>query len=326
MNELGQWLREAREAKGLSLAEAEATTRIRQKFLAALEADEWDTLPGDVAAIGFLRKYAIYLGLDPQVAVERFRARGAKRPNLPEIPEPPPERVVDYRPIGLDLETAPPRQIPWKLIAALSAVLILLIGVGSVLFFQPTWLNNLSALLPAVPFLSTPTPTSAPETLATPTRIVIRVTATPTATALVTATPTTAPTAQAALAATPDAASVTPETPQSLAAPIVERIVLQLDTTQRSWVSVNVDGQTALETILEAGETRTWEGRQFIAVRTGNAAGVLITVNDELQGLLGGPGEVVELRWALTDGEIVRSTPEPAPTATATPEATPPTP
>ncbi len=321
MNDLGQWLREARETKDLSLAEAEATTRIRQKFLAALEAEEWDKLPGDVATLGFLRKYASYLGLDPQVAVERFRARSDRRATLPEVPPLPPERPVDYRPIEVELETKPPRAIPWKLIAAIAAVLLLVVGAGAVLFLRPAWLNNLGALLPEIPLLGEPTPTNAPELATTPTRIVIRVTATPTATAPATPTPTPAPTQ----APPREDATVAPSPTPAVAVPIVERILLQLEAAQRAWVSVNVDGQKAFEGILEAGQMREWEGLRLISVRTGNAAGVVLTVNGQPQGPLGGPGEVVELRWTLSDGALVRSTPEPAPRppATATPTPTP---
>jgi len=63
---LGQRLREAREAKKVSLATVEETTRIRRKYLEALEADDYEALPGGVFAQGFVRNYALYLGLDPQ--------------------------------------------------------------------------------------------------------------------------------------------------------------------------------------------------------------------------------------------------------------------
>ena len=55
---IGPLLRERREAMGVTLAEAEVATRIRQKYLAALEADEWDLLPGEVVGRGFLRNYS----------------------------------------------------------------------------------------------------------------------------------------------------------------------------------------------------------------------------------------------------------------------------
>ena len=67
-------LRERREAMGVTLAEVEVATRIRQKYLSALEAEEWHLLPGEVVGRGFLRNYADYLGLDPQEIMDRRRA------------------------------------------------------------------------------------------------------------------------------------------------------------------------------------------------------------------------------------------------------------
>jgi len=63
--QLGEMLRSARELKGVSLAQAEAATMIRRAYLQALEDDEHVLLPGAVYTKGFLRNYAVYLGLDP---------------------------------------------------------------------------------------------------------------------------------------------------------------------------------------------------------------------------------------------------------------------
>ena len=65
MMDLGQLLRQKREAQELSLADVEEQTRIRQRYLSALESDDWDDLPNEVVARGFLRTYASFLGLDP---------------------------------------------------------------------------------------------------------------------------------------------------------------------------------------------------------------------------------------------------------------------
>jgi hypothetical protein len=51
--QIGPILRERREAMGVTLAEAEVATRIRQKYLAALESDEWNLLPGRLSAAVF---------------------------------------------------------------------------------------------------------------------------------------------------------------------------------------------------------------------------------------------------------------------------------
>ncbi len=108
---------------GVTVAEAEVATRIRQKYLAALEADEWDLLPGEVVGRGFLRNYSTYLGLEPTEMIERRRAvaddsLAAVLVNTSAGSALPPERKVDYRPKdvalkdeGDDLDT--PRQINW---------------------------------------------------------------------------------------------------------------------------------------------------------------------------------------------------------------------
>lgn len=110
--DLGGVLRERREAMGASLAEVETATRIRQKYLAALESDEWHLLPGEVVGRGFLRNYATYLGLDPTEVVERRRA--VADPQLAAAlygtsagSALPPERDVDYRPKDVLLKDEP---------------------------------------------------------------------------------------------------------------------------------------------------------------------------------------------------------------------------
>jgi hypothetical protein len=62
---LGEILRESREAKGVTLSQAEAVTRVRGKYLRALEEADWASLPEPLYVKGFLRSYARYLGLDP---------------------------------------------------------------------------------------------------------------------------------------------------------------------------------------------------------------------------------------------------------------------
>lgn len=79
MNELGEWLSRAREARGLTLHDAERDTRISRRYLQALESGELDVIPAPVYARGFLRSYSQYLGLDPQEAMARY-PRGEDTP------------------------------------------------------------------------------------------------------------------------------------------------------------------------------------------------------------------------------------------------------
>jgi hypothetical protein len=70
---VGERLREAREVRGFDLYRAERDTKIREKYLAALEAGDFAELPGEVYTRGFLRNYASYLGLDPDEIVDEWR-------------------------------------------------------------------------------------------------------------------------------------------------------------------------------------------------------------------------------------------------------------
>lgn len=77
MFEIGSSLREARERQKLELSRIERDTRIRPKFLQALEDEQFDRLPAPAYAKGFLRTYADYLGLDAQRFVDEYNAHFA---------------------------------------------------------------------------------------------------------------------------------------------------------------------------------------------------------------------------------------------------------
>lgn len=70
--------------------------------------------------------------------------------------------------------------------------------------------------------------------------------------------------------------------------------VLELKTTQPCWLSVIVDGQPQFSGTLPAGEERSFEGKELIYIKAGNAGGLEITFNGEKQEPLGAPGEVKE--------------------------------
>ena len=86
---LGEQLLAARERKGVDLYRAERDTKIRARYLAALERGDFSELPGTVYTKGFLRNYALYLGLDPEAVLEQYRHEygTARQPEpLPIVP------------------------------------------------------------------------------------------------------------------------------------------------------------------------------------------------------------------------------------------------
>lgn len=109
----------ARERKGVDLYRAERDTKIRARYLAALERGDYRELPGAVYTKGFLRNYALYLGLDPDEILGQWRReRGDTGPAQPVIAVPRP-LVAPRR--GLTFS-------PGVLVAALLTVVVLLVG------------------------------------------------------------------------------------------------------------------------------------------------------------------------------------------------------
>lgn len=295
MSDIGGTLRNAREELNISLAEAEAATRIRARFLQALEENHFDSLPGEAAVRGFLRNYASYLGLDPLPLLEQLG--GEVEPVLPATRS----TTTQPRLMSEPLQNNP---VPFGRIFLVLGVLAL-IGVAALsLWWQPEQRDALLARmgLPELGFaVATPSatpnvsPAAAPSltaqrTVVTQTLIIIEpngdATAVPTAT-LPPRTPTPDPNATPTLA------------PTATPPPAQQGIVLAAEVVERTWAEVRVDSQSEplVQRILEPGETFEWAGEQELFIRLGNAAGLRLTLNGQDLGTLGGSGEVLERLW-----------------------------
>jgi cytoskeletal protein RodZ len=321
---LGEWLRQCREELGISLQQAEADTRIRARYLEALEANDFESLPGSVAGRGFLRNYAAYLNLDPQKAVERFSELGAPPP--PEVPsaeEPSPFSVGPFRPVPLHRMPGERSGRIW-----LVALAVIVVAALAVLAWRgyPTIAGWLARWRLAVQ----PTPTQRSSVALT--------TATHTPTAIATATGATtaspspaAPTLELTLPPT-----FTPSPSPSPSPPVYTGIFLELVFSDTSWIQVTADGVRQFQGELEPPTYRSWYGEKRIELRIGNAGAVLVTVNGQSLGTLGAPGEVIDRIFEVMDGQVTEATPtreitgtltaEPTARPTRKPTAAPPTP
>ena len=75
MADIGPTLREARLRARIDITEVETKTKIRAKYLRAIENEEWDLLPGTVYVKSFLKTYGDYLGLDSRLLIDEFKRR-----------------------------------------------------------------------------------------------------------------------------------------------------------------------------------------------------------------------------------------------------------
>ncbi|WP_292259178.1 helix-turn-helix domain-containing protein [Brevundimonas sp.] len=111
---LGDGLRQAREASGRSLSQLSTATRVHSRYLTALEQNDWSSLPSRVFSVGYVRAYAGALGLDEQLAVERFK-RECPDPSVPLQP-----------PVGVAFQEV--RRYSPRVIGALALVAVAVVG------------------------------------------------------------------------------------------------------------------------------------------------------------------------------------------------------
>jgi len=156
---VGQDLRTARLRRGEDLATVSRALKIRKEHLEAVEEDRIESLPGKTYAIGFVRSYSNYLGLDVSVMVERFKEEISGRHN-------------DQAPTMAQIEDDETRHLPqgWRIVAG---IVVLLLGYGAWHLFSA---GSTQVTVPPPPSLSPPkvaaakpAPKSAPAQTATAT-------------------------------------------------------------------------------------------------------------------------------------------------------------
>jgi cytoskeleton protein RodZ len=288
---VGQDLRAARQRRGDDLATVSRYLKIRKDHLEALEEDRFEALPGRTYAVGFIRAYSDYLGLDAVQSVERFKREIAGRAGGAE-----PTAAGTFTP---EVEE---RRLPhgWVVIAA---VVVLVVAYGAYRLamsadkmLSPTVAPVPVSLAPKVPAPKPVAVTPAPQPAAPPPQTTQQAT-TSTSTAP-TATPDNAATAQAALP---------PAQPQTLAQIIAAlppgnaygaqnaggRVILHVRAPTRVLVQAN-DGTVYINRVLKPGDTYRVPDRVGITLTTSDGAAVAIELDSQIMGTAGKTSQVTE--------------------------------
>jgi len=273
VEKLGRWLREAREAKGVTLEEAGEATRIRARFLELLEAGDFAAFPGgDVQLRGFLRIYARYLDLSPEEVLGRYSAEVYNSDALSiatEVPETEAQSEestndltsIRFRPRDIPVSSSLPRWMSVETVLIVGFVLIILLAILAVAVYVMNQPDDDQAQVPAA--------------TAAPTAVV----SSPTATA-------------------------TPVAPEStLVATGSEEVTLTLEATEHVLIRVERGAEVLFEEMMTPGQTETWSDDGVLMVKTGNGAGLQVTVNGQAQGAMCGRGESCARAWGPA-GEV----------------------
>lgn len=249
MREIGDLLRRTREEKGLTLKDAQVETKIRTRYLEALERGDDSMVPGEVYFRGFLRSYANFLGLDGQELAARYRA--LKEVERSEKAPPPP----------------PPRPQRPRVTLPTTALVVFLLALALAAWWA--WQSGLLPIGatpgtvpgsgdtgpgtpgPGVPGPGTPGPgTPGPGDQPGP----------PPGTATL-----------EKVSSAPGAVSFRVRG--------VSELQVRASFSDRCWVRVTIDGRVAEEATFTRGQEKTWSAGQTLSLRLGYAPAVTLTVN-----------------------------------------------
>jgi cytoskeleton protein RodZ len=284
---VGETFRTAREAAEMTLDGVSNELMIRRFYLESLEDNAYRNLPERVYAIGFVRNYATFLGMDPKVMIEQFKreAYGSRNVNNYQVDLNMPEPVMH--------SVVPGRS------AIISAGAILFVLIAAIIFFT----QNNKQPTPAIPSpaatgdaTSEITDPTAPDIisggLATsiPAPATAAVPAAPAPSADMTDS---APVTEEVKEAPVAAAEATPEVTAKTPAPAVGTNRRVIEALQSSWVEIKDDkGKVLFTSILKAGQLLPLPETTKVTMTTGNAGGLRMILDGQPQEAFGQANEV----------------------------------
>ena len=313
MESIGEFFKQVREAKGLTIDDVASKTRIRNDFVQALEEGNFAKLPDQVFARGFVRSYARSLGLDEDDAIQRFTQssgpyydkQGERERLKVRQAEEDRKRKANRKAVAIAIG-----------IAILTLIFLLSREQSSLLVRHSS--SDAPAPTPkrtAPPVSESqdapPTrkaeavPPAPPVVPAPPTPSKTKPSEPPPAPAKVIEENTTGPVSGSA----PTASSAVPEqtapVPASLgsdgplggislegSAATEGQLLLDLEAIELSWVVVQIDGGSPQEALLRPGERARWKGQDQFILTLGNAGGVKAELNGKPQKPFGPSGKV----------------------------------
>ena len=285
MASVGDYLRELRQRRGLSLEEMSRATRVASRYLECLESDRFSALPAPVFTRGFIRAYCQAVGEPPDEALARYESRDGATP-------PPPRATPAAGPPPVPAESGARSR------SAVLVSFVLLVILGMALFAvalmtQPAREERVDRRPPAdavasLPAPAAPTvpeaspPSSPPAAPPTPPRPAAVAPPPAPASAVVTAAPVRATAPPAWL---PDVQAAT----GGVASPY--RLVAHVS--EATWIRVRTEDGRNIEETVPAGEIREWVSNRPFVLTLGNAGGVTLELNGRTLPPLGASGAVI---------------------------------
>ncbi len=298
MDSIGEFFKQVRETKGLTVEEVALKTRIRADFVRAIEDGNYAKLPDQVFARGFVRSYARSLGLDEEDAIQRFvQSAGSYYEKQGER-----ERLKQKQEEEDRRKRSSRKAVGFAIVVALGLLVVLLTKQHSGQFVKrgatdfPTGSSQKSAAAPSKESREKSPPTQ--ETGEVPpagdaekhlARVEVPAPPPPPATPA-SVIPSPPPSVAPGLGGGADGplAGLSVEGPSA-----GEPLLLDLEAVELSWVVVQIDGGSPVEALMRPGERARWKATDQFAITLGNAGGVKAELNGKPQKPFGPSGKVV---------------------------------
>lgn len=256
---VGYTLRQERERQNLSIEDIEQGTSIRALYIEAIENGEYDKLPGTVYTKGFIKNYAKFLGLDADASVKEFMDDIAELSGANDIPatEESTAQIPEKKPEPPTVKQEK-KSFGYSIQESSRSSGILIIAAVVLIAVLAggawAWLSNSDG---EVAKADTPVQQAEP--------------------------------------ATPEPQPAENPAPVVNANPAPsDSVVVQARFNDACWMLVTVDGAVVLEGVVDGGQTLSWEGKENINFRLGNAGAVEFFQNGNSLGVFGGVGDVVD--------------------------------
>ena len=277
---IGPELEDARTQKGLSFEEVEQATKIRKRYLEALEREDYSILPDAVYVQGFLKTYANYLGLDGDAISLEFRSRRRSRRERQSSDSGLQRSKFEQPLLNVGgVSGARGRRIPGgTILTIVVAVIVLALVIGSLYYIgrgSQAYSETNSAAAGQDSKSNEKDQASGKGSSEQAT----------------------------GKNAGPTKNSIGRTEETTIEAPSVETLRAEVRVDKRpSWLEVRADGATSFAEVARPGFSMTFEAKHELSLTTGDAGAVKVSVNGQEVGVLGESGQVLTRDWTLKTG------------------------
>lgn len=267
MNEIGQKIKQAREEKGIEIKEVQQATKIRSKYLRAIENGNFEIVPQEVFLKGFIRVYANYVGLDGEKILAEYNQlqSSPKDKSEDKDKQAPKEDSIIENLLKIIHKKV---QMNWKQGVVAIVVLVSIISIGLFLYRS----GSVVKVFEAAQNVGKESVQKEKLVLEEKENEV-----------------------EDNQLSTKEANNDNKRNKED----VQHKLNFTIKALESSWVRVFIDGKVVFEKILNPGEKKSWDVEEKLKLLTANAAGIRVISKGKVYGPFGQEGEVVEKEFNL---------------------------